>query len=75
MWTSLRYHDEYRREKSRWHFHVRALAFFYYLRPADFADAMLGTLRNHAYRTQHAADFPKALATWRAYYKGRPRPV
>jgi ketosteroid isomerase-like protein len=73
MWTSLRYHDEYRHEYGKWRFKVRALEFFYYLRPADYADAMLGVLRNHAYRTPHAADFPEALSSWRTYYEEHPR--
>ena len=73
MWTSLRYHDEYRREDGRWRFQGRSLEFFYYLRPADYADGMMGTLRNRAYETPHPADFPEGLATWKQYYKERPR--
>jgi ketosteroid isomerase-like protein len=73
MWTSLRYHDEYRHEDGRWRFRVRSLAFFYYLRPEDYADAMKGTLRNRAYAKPHRTDFPEDLATWQNYYKERPR--
>jgi ketosteroid isomerase-like protein len=75
MWSSLRYHDVYRLESGRWRFQVRALEFFYYLKPSDYAEAMLGTSRNHANRTPHAADYPEPLATWRAYYAERPRGV
>jgi len=75
MWSSLRYHDTYRFESGKWRFQARALEFFYYLRPADYAEAMLGPSRNHANRTPHAADYPESLATWRAYYTARPRGV
>ncbi len=73
MWTSLRYHDEYRREDGRWRFQVRSLEFFYYLRPEEYAGAMMGTLRNRAYPTPHPADYPEGLATWMRYYGERPR--
>lgn len=73
MLASLRYHDEYRFEDGRWRFHVRTLSFFYYLRPADYREAMGGTLRNRAYAAPQAADFPESLATWQDYYRNRPR--
>jgi ketosteroid isomerase-like protein len=71
--TSLRYHDEYRIEEGRWRFHVRTLAFFYYVEPQRYHEVMLGTLRNEAYPVAHPADFPEALPTWQRYYRERPR--
>ena len=71
--ASLRYHDEYSLEEGRWRFHVRTLAFFYYLRPADYAQAMTGSLRNRAYPEPQPADFPERLDTWQRYYRERPR--
>jgi ketosteroid isomerase-like protein len=71
--TSLRYHDEYRLEEGRWRFHLRTLAFFYYVEPQRYHEVMLGTLRNEAYPTPHPADFPEALPTWQRYYREHPR--
>ncbi len=73
LWASLRYHDEYLREEGRWRFRVRTLAFFYYLQPSEYSAAMQGELRNRAYPTPQAADFPEKLETWRRYYRERPR--
>ena len=71
--ASLRYHDEYRHEEGRWRFHVRTLAFFYYVEPQRYHEVMLGTLRNEAYASPHPADFPEALPTWQRYYRERSR--
>ncbi len=71
--ASLRYHDEYRLEEGRWRFQVRTLAFFYYLRPADYAKAMTSPLRNQAYAEPQAADFPDRLPSWQRYYRDHPR--
>ena len=71
--ASLRYHDEYRHEEGRWRFHVRTLAFFYYLEPSRYQEVMLGPMRNHAYAEPHAADFPESLPSWQRYYRERPR--
>ena len=73
MLASLRYHDEYRLEEGRWRFHVRSLAFFYYLRPADYREAMSGTLRNRAYQEPQPADFPEASSHWKRYQLEHPR--
>jgi len=73
MWTSLRYHDEYRREAGRWRFQMRSLEFFYYLRPADYAEAMMGPLRNRAYAAPHPADYPENVPSWTAYYLAHSR--
>ena len=73
MLASVRYHDEYRLEQGRWRFHVRALAFFYYVRPSDYQQAMGSLLRNRAYAEPRAADFPESLGTWQSYYRERPR--
>jgi len=73
MLASLRYHDEYRLEEGRWRFHVRTLAFFYYVRPADYRDAMSGSLRNRAYQEPQSADFPELVPTWQRYYQEHPR--
>jgi hypothetical protein len=45
MWSSLRYHDTYRFESGKWRFQARALEFFYYVRPADYAEATLSQSR------------------------------
>jgi hypothetical protein len=73
MLASLRYHDEYRVEDGRWRFHARTLAFFYYLRPADYPEAMGGSLRNRAYAQPHPADLPERTDAWQRYYRERPR--
>jgi ketosteroid isomerase-like protein len=73
MLAALRYHDEYRHEEGRWRFQSRTLAFFYYLRPADYLEAMGGALRNRAYAQPQAADFPERTDAWQRYYGGRPR--
>ncbi len=69
MWASLRYHDEYRHEDGRWRFRDRALAFFYYLRPADYSQTLVDALRNRAYAAPQMADFPEKLPTWQHYYR------
>ncbi len=71
--ASLRYHDAYRREAGRWRFHVRTLAFFYYVEPQRYHEVMLGTLRNEAYQVAHPADFPEGSASWQRYYREHPR--
>jgi SnoaL-like domain len=73
MLASLRYHDEYRLEEGRWRFHVRTLAFFYYLKPLDYRSAFGDSLRNRAYQNPQAADFPESLPTWQRYYPEHPR--
>jgi hypothetical protein len=73
MLASLRYHDEYRFEEDRWRFHARSLAFFYYLRPADYREAMGGSLRNRACQEPRAADFPEATVHWKRYEQEHPR--
>jgi hypothetical protein len=73
MLASLRYHDEYRLEEGLWRFRVRTLAFFYYVRPADYREAMTGSLRNWAYQKPQAADFPELVPTWQRYYQEHPR--
>lgn len=71
--TSLRYHDRYCLEEGRWRFAERVLAFFYYARPAELAEAMRGVTRNRAYAEPLAADFPERSPHWQAYYRERPR--
>jgi hypothetical protein len=73
MLASLRYHDEYRFEEGRWRFHVRSLAFFYYLRPSDYREALGGSLRNRAYQEPRPADFPEGSAHWKRYEQEHPR--
>ena len=73
MLASLRYHDDYRFEESRWRFHARVLSFFYYLRPGDYREGMGGTLRNRAYAAPQSADFPESSPAWQDYYRRRPR--
>lgn len=68
MLASLRYHDEYRVEDGHWRFHSRTLAFFYYLRPSDYREAMGGSLRNRAYAEPRPADFPEGTDCWRRYH-------
>jgi hypothetical protein len=70
MITAIRYQDAYRREEGRWRFAERVLRFFYYVPAAQYLDA-LGpglALRNRAYDTPVAADWPEALDTWKQYY-------
>lgn len=72
MLTAIRYQDAYRREGGRWCFAERVLRFFYYVPTAQYLDA-LGpglALRNRAYDTPVAADWPEPLATWQQYYGG-----
>jgi hypothetical protein len=73
MLASLRYHDEYRVESGRWRFHVRTLAFFYYLRPTDYRTALATSLRNQAYQKPQSADIPESSPTWQRYYRDHPR--
>jgi ketosteroid isomerase-like protein len=70
--TSLRYHDQYRHEDGRWRFAVRSLEFFYYVAPAQYAEVLKTPLRNCAYPTPHAADYPERLQTWQDYHRDRP---
>ena len=71
--AALRYHDRYVLEEGCWRFAERALAFFYYARPADLPAIMADTLRNRAYAAPMAADFPESSPHWQAYYRDRPR--
>ncbi len=73
MLAALRYHDEYRHEEGRWRFQSRTLAFFYYLRPAEYLEAMSGSARNRAYAQPQPADFPERTDAWQRYYLERPR--
>ena len=73
LWTSLRYEDEYGVEDGRWRFRVRTLSFFYYVRPGDYPEAMLGTDRNRAYDSPRPADWPERTSTWQRYYREHPR--
>ena len=40
MVTAIRYRDRYRREDGHWRFRSRALSFMYFVRAADYADAL-----------------------------------
>ena len=66
--ASLRYADTYRFEEGRWRFAERVLSFFYYARPSDLAQVMLGPDRNRAYAQPVAADYPERSGFWQAYY-------
>ncbi len=72
LWASLRYRDQYAYEEGSWRFSVRTLAFFYYLRPAEYRTVMLSSLRNRAYAAPLPADIPESLATWKDYYRRHP---
>lgn len=73
LWAALRYRDEYCLEEGRWRFSDRVLEFFYYLNPNSYGEVMCSTLRNRAYPTPHAADYPERLESWQRYYRERPR--
>ena len=66
--ASLRYQDRYALEEGQWRFAERALAFFYYARPADLPEVMRSTLRNRAYPQPVVADYPERSAFWQRYY-------
>lgn len=66
--VALRYQDEYVLEEGRWRFADRLLAFFYYMSPGDYAQALPGLLRNRAEAAPRAADWPEGTQTFRDYY-------
>lgn len=68
MLTALRYQDEYVLEDGRWRFADRLLAFFYYLKPTEYAQALSTTMRNRADITARDADWPEGSDTYRRYY-------
>ncbi|WP_425407891.1 nuclear transport factor 2 family protein [Hyphococcus sp.] len=68
MIASLRYEDQYIRDKSRWVFADRLLSFFYYLNTEDYLECLGEKKRMRAYEEAQAADFPEALTTWRDYH-------
>jgi len=70
MVAAIRYEDAYRREDGKWRFAARRLLFMYFVRTADYIDA-LGpgvALRNRVLRDARAADWPEKLQTWRDFY-------
>jgi uncharacterized protein (TIGR02246 family) len=72
MVAAIRYADSYARHEGRWKFRRRELRFFYYVRAAEYLDA-LGpglALRNRAYDTPRAADWPEGTAAWRRFHGG-----
>jgi ketosteroid isomerase-like protein len=69
MWAAIRYRDEYRVEDGAWRFRDRLLSFFYYVNPAEYAEALLSPLRNRAYAEPKPADVPEGVATYREYYR------
>ncbi|GIU93363.1 MAG: hypothetical protein KatS3mg011_2269 [Acidimicrobiia bacterium] len=62
MMVAVVYHDEYRRFQGAWRFARREMAFFYYLRPADYAAALPTPWRVRAYDSPHPADYPHRSA-------------
>lgn len=67
MLAAIRYHDEYRREGSRWRFARRKLSFFYYVSVGEYVEAMKSPLRQRAYGDERPADWPESLETWKRY--------
>jgi ketosteroid isomerase-like protein len=70
MLAAIRYTDAYRREDGHWRFASRALAFLYFVRADEFADAMGPGLagRNRVYGDRRSADWPESLPTWKEFY-------
>jgi ketosteroid isomerase-like protein len=70
MLAAIRYHDVYQREGLGWRFSERLLTFMYYLAAKEYTEVLgdATALRNRAYDTPQAADWPEALGTWKEYY-------
>lgn len=60
---ALHYNDRYRRTAGRWQFAERELAFFYFLTPGDYVEALATPTRIRAYGTPVVADLPRVFAT------------
>jgi ketosteroid isomerase-like protein len=65
--VALRYHDIYVREAGNWLFEERALAFYYYLRVADYLSVMPGLKRMRGMSEPLDADWPEKTDTFRRY--------
>jgi ketosteroid isomerase-like protein len=70
MLAAIRYQDAYQRHAGRWKFRSRSLSFMYYVPTAEYLEAFGPgiAMRNRAYDTAVAADWPEKLASWRSYY-------
>jgi ketosteroid isomerase-like protein len=70
MLAAIRYHDRYRRDGGRWRFSERELTFMYFVRVAEYLDALGPGLanRNRVFETPRPADWPEQLASWKQYY-------
>lgn len=70
MLAAIRYHDVYARHDGCWKFRERELRFFYYVRTAEYLDALGPGLaaRNRAYDAPRAADWPEGGAAWRRFH-------
>jgi ketosteroid isomerase-like protein len=72
--TGIRYDDKYRREDDgRWRFSERALSYFYFCDPREYAETMEHPLRVRAYDTPSEPGWPESLETYRRYYEENPR--
>jgi uncharacterized protein (TIGR02246 family) len=72
--TGIRYDDKYRREDDgRWRFSERALSYFYFCDPREYAETMEHPLRVRAYDEPSEPGWPESLETYRRYYEENPR--
>ncbi|MDE2968895.1 MAG: nuclear transport factor 2 family protein, partial [Chloroflexota bacterium] len=63
--AAFRYVDEYRRVDGAWRFARRELNTYYYLRMADLAEGLGGTMRRHYRGELRTADLPEELETYK----------
>lgn len=65
--VALRYHDVYAFEEGAWRFQERALAFYYYVRVADYLEVLPGFERMRGMDRPLEADWPEKTATFSSY--------
>jgi ketosteroid isomerase-like protein len=66
--AAMRYHDEYRRERGRWHFAKRLNSFLYYVPVTEFAGALTDRNRLSIRGQRLPADYPETLACWQEFH-------
>lgn len=67
--AAMRYNDEYRRERGRWHIAKRVINFLYYVPVTEFPGVLNERNRLTMRGQRLPADYPESLACWQAFHR------